>query len=311
MNDIKVSIVCITYNHENYISKALDSFLMQKVNFKYEILIHDDASTDSTAQIIRGYEEKYPEIIKPVYQTQNQHSLGNPIFTGILLPKAQGEYVAFCEGDDFWTDENKLQRQVNFLDANREYTACVHRYITVDEENNQTDIKTFGYYENEGVYKLKDFETNQLPSQLASLVCRNMFFKEGVGYPESFHKNKVQGDVKYFLYLLAHGDIYRMKESSSAYRCICKTGSGSWSSRQIGNCEAHYKRFKALKQLEKDFYNEYGQKISLKERKIRGAGNVVKSFVYSPSFKSAFIVLKVIFSQPGVISYCIKSRHKK
>ena len=97
---IKVSICCITFNHEKYIKKALDSFLSQNTDFEYEILIHDDASTDSTADIIREYEKKYPNIIKPIYQTENQYQKGVTNPSGKFnFPRAKGQYIAMCEGD--------------------------------------------------------------------------------------------------------------------------------------------------------------------------------------------------------------------
>ncbi len=306
MSDIKVSIICITYNHANYIRQTLDGFLMQKTNFKYDVLIHDDASTDNTAKIIKEYEEKYPEIIKPIFQTENQHSKGVPITVGIVLPKARGEYLAFCEGDDFWTDENKLQEQIDFLDKNPEYSACVHKFSTVDKLGNQTNMRTFGAYETAGKYTLKDFETNQLPSQLASLVCRNLFCKEGTRYPDAFIKNKVQADVKYFLYLLAHGDIHRMEECYSAYRCVLELGGGSWTSRQLTDYKMPYIRWKHLSMLERDFYKEYGKKVSLKQRKIRNANIVLAVFKRKPNFKTFVNALKVIILQRGLFSCWIQ-----
>ena len=120
---VVVSIVCNTYNHELYIRDALDSFLSQKTNFPFEILVFDDASTDKTANIIRSYEEKYPDIIKPVYQTVNQYSLG-------LMPgkqnreRATGKYIAICEGDDYWCDCNKLQKQVDYMESHPDCTFC-------------------------------------------------------------------------------------------------------------------------------------------------------------------------------------------
>lgn len=121
-----VSICCITYNHEKFITQTLDSFLMQDVDFPFEILIHDDASTDGTAEIIRKYEKKYPGKIKPIYQTENQFSKGLNISFNYNLPRAQGKYIAFCEGDDYWTDKTKLQRQVDFMEAHDDYSICFH-----------------------------------------------------------------------------------------------------------------------------------------------------------------------------------------
>lgn len=120
-----VSVCCITYNHEPYIAQALDGFLMQKTSFAFEILVHDDASTDRTADIIREYEKKFPKIIKPIYQKENQYSKGNrAILASFVYPRAKGKYIALCEGDDYWIDENKLQMQVDFLEANPEYGMC-------------------------------------------------------------------------------------------------------------------------------------------------------------------------------------------
>ncbi len=127
MNEILVSIDCITYNHEKYIAEAIDSFLMQKTNFKYEILIHDDASTDGTQQIIKEYYEKYPDIIKPILQIENQYSKGvNEIRYTFNHSRALGKYVAVCEGDDYWTDCNKLQKQVDYMESHPECGLCFH-----------------------------------------------------------------------------------------------------------------------------------------------------------------------------------------
>jgi len=107
-DDIVVSISCITYNHAPYIRQCLDGFVMQKTTFPFEILIHDDASTYGTPDIIREYEAKYPGLIKPIYQTENQHSKGVKISQTFNWPRARGKDIALCEGDDYWTDPYKL-----------------------------------------------------------------------------------------------------------------------------------------------------------------------------------------------------------
>jgi len=106
----------------------MKGFLMQKTTFAFEILIHDDASTDGTQEIIREYEAKYPDIIKPIYQTENQYSKGINISISYNLPRTKGKYIAFCEGDDYWTDKDKLQKQVDFLENHSEYSLCSHRF---------------------------------------------------------------------------------------------------------------------------------------------------------------------------------------
>lgn len=134
-----VSICCITYNHEKYIRDAIESFLMQETDFPFEIIIHDDASTDKTAEIIREYERKYPELIKPIYQTENQYSKGLRVSL-LTYKKAKGKYIAFCEGDDYWTDPLKLQKQVTFLEKNPDY---VITYTAVEAFDENGVIETY------------------------------------------------------------------------------------------------------------------------------------------------------------------------
>lgn len=124
--EIMVSIICNAYNHERYIRDALEGFVMQKTSFSYEVLIHDDASTDSTADIIREYEARYPNLIKPIYQTENQYMKVSSINNEFQYPRAMGKYIAICEGDDYWTDPYKLQKQVYLLEKYPNVDMCAH-----------------------------------------------------------------------------------------------------------------------------------------------------------------------------------------
>ena len=121
-----VSIISLTYNHAPYIRECLDGFLMQQTDFPFEVIIHDDASTDGTTEIVKEYAEKYPDIIKPIIQTENQYSKHHD-FNRIIqtcFEKCQGQYIAFCEGDDYWIDPLKLQKQANFLNHNLDCGMC-------------------------------------------------------------------------------------------------------------------------------------------------------------------------------------------
>jgi glycosyltransferase involved in cell wall biosynthesis len=129
-----VSVCCITYNHVSYISEAIDSFLMQETSFPFEILVHDDASTDGTEKIILAYAENYPGIIRAVIQTENQYSKAGLIAHRFLFPKAKGKYIALCEGDDYWTDSTKLQKQVQFLEDHPEYVITYTNSQPFDEK---------------------------------------------------------------------------------------------------------------------------------------------------------------------------------
>ena len=141
---IIVSIQCLAYNQEAYIRKCLDGFVMQKTTFRFEAIVHDDASTDGTANIIREYAEKYPSIIKPIFETENQYSKGGGALQKIMDDNTHGKYVAICEGDDYWIDPYKLQKQVDALEKNPSVT-CVHTgFITVDKDGKEI---TRPYYE--------------------------------------------------------------------------------------------------------------------------------------------------------------------
>lgn len=128
-----VSICCATYNHEKFIEDALEGFLIQRTNFPFEILIHDDASTDNTAATIREYQERYPLIIKPIFQTENQYTKGNNV-SQTFVPYSKGKYIAICEGDDYWTDSNKLQIQADFLESNPDFVISGHDAFVVDAD---------------------------------------------------------------------------------------------------------------------------------------------------------------------------------
>ena len=133
-----LSIVCITYNHKDFIKDAIESFLNQEVDFLVEILIHDDASTDGTNLVIEQYEKKYPNIIKPIYQKINQYSSFGFEFSFKELERTKGKYISLCEGDDYWTDNFKLQKQVDFLENNQDFSMCFHK-VNVKRENNSNN----------------------------------------------------------------------------------------------------------------------------------------------------------------------------
>lgn len=127
MDEIVVTVICLAYNHEAWIRDALEGFVTQVAPFRFEVLVHDDASTDGTAEIIREYEARYPDIIRGVYQTENQYSQGVNITPTFLFPLVRGSYVALCEGDDYWTDPDKLRKQVEALERHPEADICAHR----------------------------------------------------------------------------------------------------------------------------------------------------------------------------------------
>ncbi len=126
MDNPKVSVVCTVYKHEAYLRRCFDGFVMQKTSFPVEVLVNDDCTPDGSAAIMREYEAKYPHLFHCIYQTENQYSKGIKPWWEVLFPMARGEYIAICEGDDYWIDPYKLQKQVDFMDAHPGFSACFH-----------------------------------------------------------------------------------------------------------------------------------------------------------------------------------------
>lgn len=216
--DIMVSVCCITYNQEEYIRDALEGFLKQKVNFNYEIIIHDDASTDNTPKIIKEYADRYPDIIKPIYQTENQSKKGKKVSL-ISYSYAKGKYIAICEGDDYWIDENKLQLQVNYMESHPECTLCFHNARVLDMEDNSQKI--FIPYKKEfKKYTKKDCKYDVGELELLEFIptASFMFRTENLHkIPDWFEKCFV-GDWPLKLIMTSFGYAYCINKVMSVYR---------------------------------------------------------------------------------------------
>lgn len=223
--EIMVSIDCLSFNHENYISDALESFLMQKTDFLFEILIHDDASTDRTAQIIKEYEKKYPEIIKPVYQIENQYSQGVKVSL-MNHNRASGKYIAVCEGDDYWTDPYKLQKQVDYMELHPECSMCVHGAYNVSPDKERKLSKVMPSQKNRIFTIVEVIEGGGGLFATNSIVYSKEKFLE---FP-FFCPEATVGDYPLVIYGALKGKLYYIKEPMSAYR----TGvNGSWTEREF------------------------------------------------------------------------------
>ena len=210
--EIIVSICCATYNHQKYIRDAIEGFLMQKTTFPFEILIHDDASTDGTADIIREYEAKYPDIIKPIYQRENQYSKGIKISQVYQFPRAQGKYIALCEGDDYWIDPHKLQKQVDYLERNPHVSFVATNYFIYDEITKGT--------RKVAISKRIDFYTllkrkNQIPTLTTCIKSEYIFDYNREINP--IEKNWPVGDYPLWLYLSLKGKVGVIPEYTANY----------------------------------------------------------------------------------------------
>lgn len=218
MSDIIVSIICNTYNHGDYICKCLEGFVTQKTEYLFEILVHDDASTDNTPEIIHEYEKKYPELIFPICQTENQFSKGIHPILAVQCPRARGKYIAFCEGDDYWCDPKKLQKQISFLESHPEYSGSVHNVMTVDRDDNVLFKNTFGDHE-------RDIEidgTLRFP-QTSSFVMKNPM-KDQSAEGREIASKLFCTDNSFELYMAKTGKIRFFPEYMSHYRLVTDSG---------------------------------------------------------------------------------------
>lgn len=207
-----VSICCTTYNHAKFIRQCLDGFVHQKTNFPIEVLIHDDASTDGTQDVIREYEEKYPDIIKPIYQKENQYSKGVPISLTYNWSRAKGKYIAICEGDDYWTDPYKLQKQVDFLESNPDYVMCSHRFNQYIQEKGLLEEEQDNDFEGAD-YDLKNLIGGKWMTQTLTVMYRRsaLDLKRYAAYGMSM-------DMILFYELLRNGKGYCFPDIMAVYR---------------------------------------------------------------------------------------------
>lgn len=210
-----VSVLCITYNHERYIRQCLDGMLMQRTLFPFEILIHDDASTDRTPDIIRDYEDKYPDIIKPIYQIENQYSKGVNITLEIQFPHAKGKYIALCEGDDYWIDPLKLQKQVDFLENNPDYSMFFHNAIEHFEHKNIKD-RLFSNVKNADYSGVEIYKRWIIPT--ASVVLHRSVIEADLYQAAIKNKKFMFGDILIFLTAANLGRVRGSSDVMSVYR---------------------------------------------------------------------------------------------
>jgi glycosyltransferase involved in cell wall biosynthesis len=267
MENPLVSVLCITYNHENYISQALDSFLMQETDFPYEIIVHDDASTAGPPEIIREYLRRYPAKLKVILQTENQMSKGSSVIDEFLIPAAAGKYAALCEGDDYWTDPHKLQKQADYMKANPQCSLCVHASDYVHPDGS--------FMREEKRYP----ESCLVPTgevilggggfcHTGSIMTYLQLYRT---LPDYCHMLPI-GDYPLQIYLASSGETYYFADKMSAYRF---NAAGSWTSRVRMN-------FKVLAELEEGIIRMLRRFDEVTERRFHEA---VEKRIRTESFK--------------------------
>ena len=272
-----VSICVLTYNHENFVKEAIESFLMQRVNFDIEIVIHDDASTDQTQAILKKYDNDYPNLFKLLLQSENQKSkLGGGMGPRFNYPRAKGKYIALCEGDDYWTDPLKLQKQVDFLEGNPEYSLCFTRAKMLNKGKLNLHPIPFNktVFLGEDLLKTYNFICTATVVFKAEVIKSNINIEK---YPF--------GDLALHLKASKEGKINCLQDVTAIYRIH---QSGLWSRQTV------------IKQLKMylDFYKIYYPEANSKEKFIireKAYEKILKFKTGKGYFKEKAFKLKLIF----------------
>ena len=227
MADVLVSIKCLVYNHEPYLRQCLDGFVMQKTSFAFEAIVHDDASTDNSAAIIREYAEKYPDIIKPIYETENQYSKHDGSLRRIMdsAISPSSKYLAICEGDDYWTDPLKLQKQYDIMEKHPDCTICFNRVQAVYEDGITPEfmipsIKSAlcsGYIQLDNLIK-EEFDLGRWCFQTSSFFVTKAISNGYITFKKENLPSFPYGDLPLIMFALTEGMGYFIDETMGCYR---------------------------------------------------------------------------------------------
>lgn len=259
-SSVLVSIRCLVYNHEPYLRQCLDGFVMQKTNFKFEAIVHDDASTDNSAAIIREYANKYPDIIVPIFEQENQYSKHDGSLSKIMNEHMRGKYVAICEGDDYWIDPYKLQKQVDFMDDASDYSLCFHANYILNQ-NIIHEIHRYNYDNfNCSIEDMILMGGEYMAT--SSILVRSDIFKVDISNLKWYNISPA-GDNVLMLLSALNGKVAYFDELMSVYRCL--SGPLSWSSKInksfLFRCSHFVKTFKVYYFFNKDTDYAYSKVI--------------------------------------------------
>jgi len=310
LNKPIVSIAVITYNQAEFVSETLESILNQEFNFDYEILISDDASTDETVNILKSFKAKHPSKINLILHKKN---LGPTKNLYELILKCEGKYIAILEGDDFWTTNNKLKQQIEFLDANKSHIACTHRYSVVDQNSKTISEEYYGPGKPEiGEYSIRNFENYTYYGLLGSLMFRNIFIKHPSKLDIVKDAHPFIADITLNLLLVLNGAIFVMENNMSAHRIIIERNGTNYKSTIRGKSQVK-NRVIFLEILEKFAWNNYKVKI---KHTPRNEDLFVQSCMYlfrypsKHNFNNFLFVFKLIESRSALFKYFFKRMYK-
>ena len=278
----------LVYNHAPFLQKALDGILMQQTDYSYEIIVSEDCSTDDSRRILIDYKERYPDKIRLIL---NDHNLGMEGNSKNLYDYLKAPYIAFCEGDDYWTDSQKLQKQISFLENNRQYAGSAHNVTVVDRDGCQIENNTCFTYQKEHIYSVMQARNFELACQTASLVCRNFYKDMSAERRETFWRTPCNGDRRTQIILGYMGGIYYFENTMSVYRRF--TDGDSWNSK-INNKNLEARQYDAnvgLKNMVKALFNDDVDITVKLKNQVRGS---FQWMIHQPSKENLRVFLQVV-----------------
>ena len=296
MNDPLVSILCVTYNHAAFIRSCLEGFVKQKCDFDFEVLIHDDASTDGTQEIIKEYWKNYPEIIKPILQTENQWSKkAGGMNLRFNYPRATGKYIALCDGDDFWIDEQKLQKQVTFLENNPDFSLVCGAYLRIENGEERKVIRNNKVSPEKDDDKGSHFDLEDHNKAWFWLIKPStVLFRNFPDQVKLLKEYEFSFDVHLFYHLLKMGKGYYSKEVLVGYN-VHKGG--------VNSGTDHRDRLLIQYYVVKDIYekdkNQYSKerylKICFRIINLRISGLMPSFKIKTPQLKNKTVTARQIY----------------
>ena len=303
---MKLSIIVAVYNHEKYIEQTINSILEQKIACTYEVLIGEDCSSDNSRLVLKEIEKKCPANFHFIYREKNLGSEKNFVD---LYSRMRGEYFIVIEGDDYWIDSAKIQQQIDFLETHREYIACAHNVLVVNEKS---DIIPIDYPEcKKNEYTIWDYSQFVLPGQTASIMSRNYFLDQSID-KSILEVPYYAGDRRRAFFLLANGKIYCFQQKWSAYRYVTSGGQ---------SFSANIKESGVTRYQDLIFYKtllEYSNKIKKKDFQKVCEAMYILALYGAFCFKADGITIEKIFHEYAkchhkifIISYLVRYKLEK
>lgn len=291
-----VSVVCVTYNQEAFIAETLDSFLMQQVTFPMEIIVADDASTDKTPEIIAQYAQDHPDIIRPILRSKNIGVLANFLET---MRSAKGRYIALCEGDDYWTDKNKLQKQVRFMDDHPDYSICFHPVEVLFDDGSQES-------------SIYPDTTKETTFTVKRLLTNNFMQTNSVMYRRQDYSMEVEGvmpvDWYLHLYHAQFGKIGFIHDIMSVYR---RHEGGIWWG-ALTDVDVFWEKYGlGHLVLHAEMLKMYGANKAYRPIIISSIVNAARRSIETDAKRHSTIIEDAIRTQPDLVNAFITAQHEQ